>query len=206
MRNDLEAAAPDVAPVNEPPPEPAQPAIPLAAAGATTDTIRLSVQRLNTLLLQTEEMIAEKLAVRRLAADLKEASGTFSEWKSQWDKASAATPQLRPLLGERNMADPLYRAARQVLKFLEWTDHHMNAFEASLGAAEKDAATEAHGIGLEVDRLLYAMKQILTLPCESLLQLIPRVVRDLARAQGKDVELTIRGGELEIDRRNFSRS
>lgn len=69
-RHDVDPAASDEEPVHEPPPEPAQPGSAPAPASATADTVRLSVQRLNTLLLQTEEMIAEKLAVRRLAADL----------------------------------------------------------------------------------------------------------------------------------------
>jgi hypothetical protein len=52
-----------------------------------------------------------------------------------------------------------------------------------------------------VDRLLEDMKKALMLPASSVLEVLPKAARDLARAQGKEVELLVRGGEIEIDRR-----
>jgi two-component system chemotaxis sensor kinase CheA len=45
------------------------------------------------------------------------------------------------------------------------------------------------------------MKKVLMLPAASLLEIFPKVVRDLARDRGKEVELVTRGGDTEIDRR-----
>jgi two-component system, chemotaxis family, sensor kinase CheA len=52
-----------------------------------------------------------------------------------------------------------------------------------------------------VDGLLEDMKKVVMLPVSSFLQLFPKLVRDLARDQGKEAELVIRGGEIEIDKR-----
>ena len=52
-----------------------------------------------------------------------------------------------------------------------------------------------------VDNLLHDVKEMQMLPFSSLLELFPRLTRELARDQGKQVELVIRGGEIEIDRR-----
>jgi len=52
-----------------------------------------------------------------------------------------------------------------------------------------------------VDKLLDDIKKTLMLPFLSMLEIFPRFVRDLARAEGKKVELTTEGGEIEVDRR-----
>jgi two-component system chemotaxis sensor kinase CheA len=45
------------------------------------------------------------------------------------------------------------------------------------------------------------MKKVLTLPFSTLMEIFPRLVRDLARNGGKDIDLEFRGGEIEADRR-----
>jgi two-component system, chemotaxis family, sensor kinase CheA len=95
----------------------------------------------------------------------------------------------------------------EVAWFAEWKRERPDASEAMaqlerrLEATRGAVAAEAHELGMKVDRLLYAMKQILTLPCGSILQQFPRAVRELARDEGKEVAFTISGAELEIDRR-----
>jgi two-component system chemotaxis sensor kinase CheA len=52
-----------------------------------------------------------------------------------------------------------------------------------------------------VNSLLHDVKEMHMLPFSSLLDPFPRLARELARDQGKHVELVTRGGEIEIDRR-----
>jgi len=52
-----------------------------------------------------------------------------------------------------------------------------------------------------VDGLLEDMKKALMLPVSSALEMFPKFVRDLSRDRGKEAELLVQGGEIEIDRR-----
>ena len=52
-----------------------------------------------------------------------------------------------------------------------------------------------------MDDLVEDMKQVSMLPFSTLLESFPKLVRDLSRDCGKDVELAIVGGEIAIDRR-----
>ncbi len=52
-----------------------------------------------------------------------------------------------------------------------------------------------------VDDLLVMVKKTLLYPFSTLLNMIPRIARDLAKEYGKTVHCTIKGGETEIDRR-----
>src|SRR5258708_18740455 len=51
------------------------------------------------------------------------------------------------------------------------------------------------------DNLMGEMKKTVMQPFSTLLDVFPRLVRELSREQGKDVELSIQGGDIEIDRR-----
>ena len=64
-------------------------------------------------------------------------------------------------------------------------------------AAENDQSTLT---GM-TDLLLDDVKKVLMLPFSSLLEIFPKMARDISRSRGKEVELVIRGGEIEIDRR-----
>jgi two-component system chemotaxis sensor kinase CheA len=51
------------------------------------------------------------------------------------------------------------------------------------------------------DSLLQAVKEMQLLPFASLIEILPRLARELAREQGKEVDLAVHGSEIEIDRR-----
>ncbi|MBF0118165.1 MAG: response regulator [Desulfobacterales bacterium] len=53
----------------------------------------------------------------------------------------------------------------------------------------------------QIEKLLSDIKQVLMLPFSSFLEGIPKMARELSRDQGKEVNIEITGGEVEIDRR-----
>ena len=65
------------------------------------------------------------------------------------------------------------------------------------GAIEQDRRTTAR----MVDRVLEDAKKLLMLPFSTLFSQFPKLVRDLSRDQGKEVELVVRGTEVEVDKR-----
>jgi two-component system chemotaxis sensor kinase CheA len=178
---------------------PAPPAPVPGASAMTVDTVRLSVQSLDAMLLQVEEILSEKSASRRLAGELKETVALFAQWKKEWTGLRLTMLEATKLPRGRPGGDR--RAPAPLMQFLERNESQIGLIETKLAEAGKAAAQEAHGIALKVDRLLYDVKQILMLQCGSLLRLFPGMVRRLAREQGKEVELVIRGDELTVDRR-----
>lgn len=58
-----------------------------------------------------------------------------------------------------------------------------------------------HALSRMVDDLLIDIKKTLLNPFSSLLDVVPRIVRDLGKEYNKEINLTIRGGDIEIDRR-----
>ena len=171
-----------------------------------SETIRISSSRLDAILLQAEEMLAVKLAVEQHGSDLREVLGLFDAYRQGWDKISPELRGSRQILersGERGLyaEDKGHRQFAQVLDFLEQNQIQLNVLEARLKALSTSVETSRRSVGGMITGLLDSVKEVLMLPFSSLLQLFPKLVRDLSREQGKKVDLVMKGSEVEIDRR-----
>ena len=147
------------------------------------ETVRVPMAKLDTLLRQAEEMVTLKLAAAEHAAELRDLAAALDSWRKEWAKIRAT-----PSEGD-------------VREFFDQHDSHVRALQKRVAAFTN--ATE-HGqrlIATKVDDLLGNAKRLVMLPFAGLLDLFPKLVRDLSRAQGKNVELSIRGGSVEIDKR-----
>ena len=70
-----------------------------------------------------------------------------------------------------------------------------------LAGLVKSADQDRRATAAMVDALLEDSKKLLMFPFPTLLELFPKLVRDLSRDQGKEVDLVLRGGEVEMDKR-----
>jgi two-component system chemotaxis sensor kinase CheA len=150
---------------------------------AATDTVRVSTAKLESLMLQAEEFISVKLASAQRSAALRSLDSRLDVWKREWYQARiGGNPQ-------------------EIGEFLDWNATFMEGLLADVRMLARSADEERRSIGPMVDELLDGMKRVLMLPVSSLLSSFPKMVRDLARSRGKQVELSITGENIEIDKR-----
>jgi two-component system chemotaxis sensor kinase CheA len=169
------------------------------------DTIRISVEKMAALLRQGEEMLSVKLMADQHLEDIHELIQLFGIWQKQWSKIYPAICEFRRLQ-ERNDKQGKKRRKDdtqnyKVLEFGDLTHENMKALESKLIALRRTGDRHRYSTELMVDNLLEEMKKIFTLPFSTMLEALPKFVRDLSRDQGKDIELVLSGGEIEIDRR-----
>ncbi len=169
-----------------------------------SDTVRISAARLGSLLLQAEEMVSAKLSMKQVGIDLLNVKTTVDLWKEQWGKVYPDVRSVRHSLdakakrGEKSQCDP---NVTRLLEFLEWSKGQIREIESKTVELVSLVDLDSRSLGGMVDNLLEDMKKVLMLPFSSLLDGFPKLVRDLSRDQGKDVELVMAGAEIEIDRR-----
>ena len=146
-------------------------------------TVRISTAKLDVLLHQAEELVAAKLAAARQAAELSALAVELAHRERIRDRA-------------RRLADPAELAELVAVdnETHRWTNDRL----AGLAGAARD---DFRSLGKMIDNLLEGAKQVLMVPFSTILEPLPSLVRDLSRDQGKEVELVVRGEELEIDRR-----
>lgn len=169
-------------------------------------TVRIPTERLDSLLLQAEEMLSAKLAAKRRASALLETAAGLDSWTKEWAKIQPEVRNADRISGQTNAGrekrqNGLGPTVGKLLEFLEWNRSYINSFRGNLEELAQSAETDARLLDRMVEHLLEDMKQVLMLPFSSLLQGFPKMVRDLSREAGKETELVIEGSEVEIDRR-----
>ncbi len=174
------------------------------ATRAAAQTVRVSTDKLDSLFRQAQEMLAIKLTTRQRFNELRDVAVSMDTWRRERSKVDGEIRRLMSWLERRDKRsdrDGLYAPASRVVEFLEWNNAHLRGLEGKLRLLTRAAEVDHQSIGVMVDNLLDDTKRVLMLPFATLLDLFPRMVRDLARSRGKDVNLVMDGGEVEIDKR-----
>ncbi|MHB1937191.1 MAG: hybrid sensor histidine kinase/response regulator [Acidobacteriaceae bacterium] len=196
--------------------------MPSAASGPAPETVRVSTAKLDAVMRQVEELLAPRLAAGQRARELRETIATLAVWKKQRLRMQPALRLIeRSLLpapqevlfntmgtwqaSERcGKANGSVRGKQELPRLLEYLDSellHMKMLEDRLARLSRSAEHDERMLVGMTDGLLHDVKEMQLLPFASLLEMLPRFARELAREQGKHVELEIHGGEIEIDRR-----
>ena len=171
---------------------------------ALPKTVRVQTAKLDSLLLQAEEMLATKLAASRRAWDIRYSLSMLVQWKKEWTKVYPEVRITKQLLDRNEMLQAGgqdFSRLDRLVEFLEWNLMQINSLEEKLSSLSTSTEYNRRSLGTMVDDLLEDMKKALMLPFSSLLEIFPKLVRDLSRDQGKRVKLVIKGGEIEVDRR-----
>lgn len=169
-----------------------------------TETVRIATAKLDSILFQAEELLTEKMAANQCAAELRGINEMLAGWKKRWAKIHPIVRAIqqsferndrRKGLGKRN--SPIMK----LLEFLDWSNTGVKSLEGKLSTLSKSAEQDHRSLGGKVDHLLDDIKKVLMLPFASLLEVFPKLVRDLSRDRGKEVEWVVQGSEIEMDRR-----
>lgn len=156
-----------------------------AASMRSSGTVRIETGRLETLMTQAEEMTGARLRMNFLYSQLNELD-----------------IQIDSLVGKgSNLAQAgNFRFSHLAKDYLSLVDD-MKGLRQSLQMLIKSTRTGNHELSLQTENLLETVKQMTMLPFSHVLELMPKLVRDLGRDLSRDVILEIQGQEIQADRR-----
>jgi two-component system chemotaxis sensor kinase CheA len=170
---------------------------PPPSAPQAAGTVRVSTVKLDALMRQVEELLTPRLASAQRAVELREAASVLAARLKERGR-------LQPALRLIERTGKAQRGSRELPKLLEYLDSELlflKALEERLTRLIRSTEHDQRTLAGMSDNLLRDAKEMQLLPFASLLESFPRLVRDLARGQGKAVAFTIQGDEIEIDRR-----
>ncbi len=157
------------------------PAPPAASVSPPLETVRVPRTKLDALLLQAEDLLIPKLVAGERVTEGRALAEALSTCRAALDRMRSSTGRHA---------------------------HPPADLESALAAGEAQArklagqlARDQRTVAAAVDGLLDEMRRIRMTPASTVLDRFPRMVRDLAREQGKEVEWVTRGADLELDRR-----
>lgn len=189
-------AAANAVPAPTPPPVIESPA-------SSGNSVRIATAKLDSLLLQIESLLSIKLIAQQRSSEAEELDGDLA--LLQKSQASVAD-ELRLLQrwsqrAETNDDRDAMLALRKLLDVFAQQDLQLQTLHARQNSFAKACARDEFMSTTMIDSLLDDAKQASLQPIASVFDMLPKLVRDLARNAGKDVDLQLRGGEIEIDRR-----
>jgi two-component system, chemotaxis family, sensor kinase CheA len=177
------------------------PSVKESASTPTTDeTVRVATAKLDALFWQAEELLLSKLDSTELATDTRELRTTFERWHKQWHRLQTEAGRMQRLLDGGRESVPAAEVAR-LLEFLDWNRAFIEMLDNQVTGLSQFTARHQRALGQRSGQLLDDARQLLMLPCAWLFDPLRPLVRELARAQSKETDLVIEGGDLEMDRR-----
>jgi two-component system, chemotaxis family, sensor kinase CheA len=165
-----------------------------ADASAAEGTIRVAAERLDALLSHTGELMVAHRGVESRCADLVAVRDLAGRCRAEWDGAEKSVRVLlEATRGATAMPQRVARALGRVGETLRRLEADLERLAAATGADTRLLAQTAGALDDDVRR-------VRMLPFAEACAGLDRTVRDLARGSGKEVELLVLGGEVELDR------
>ncbi len=172
-----------------------------------TSNLRISAEKLNSLMLQAQELQSVKLQNKRKIVELEELNSTIDTLtnQSQSIKSSVKILQYSLINKELNIDEKSRKEYDEIMKkisgFFEWSSDFIKNLYRKIRSIQSEQIQDDFLFSLMADGLLEDMKNIQLLKFSSLLEIFPKMIRDLSHQKGKDVALEVNGSEVEIDRR-----
>ncbi|RYG71428.1 hybrid sensor histidine kinase/response regulator [bacterium] len=214
---EIAAAAPtyeaEIVAFHSPDPAPSAPVVKAAPAApiATTDaswkieTIRVEPNKLDALLAMAGELIVATTRARR-------GRGEFEALVALWEDETKSLTARRRVLGElervvgrhsganENVTSEAAPALFELRRLIEREEDRLGALGALLTRLRSayDDVASLDGVAGEMEE---AIRGVRLLPLSTLFALFPRLVRDLAKSQEKEVNFIIEGGDTTADKR-----
>lgn len=176
----------------------------IAVASGPADTVRVATLKLDRVMRQTEELLGPRLAGAQRNLELREINSALDRQKKQRTRVHTLLRSMdRVLVGETHGAYGELRAQDygRLREYLEEEQLFFDELAERLARLQRSSAREHRALSAMVGELLHDVKELYMLPFASLVESFPRFVRDLAREQGKAVDVVCQGGDIEIDRR-----
>ncbi|MCC0176593.1 response regulator [Waterburya agarophytonicola K14] len=157
------------------------------------DTIRVEPQKLDILMTQASELAVTKLRISQQMTEIDRMLALFESW-NKYDysdddlfaevESSLTAEEIQPLRY-------FYNHARQ----------YLNSFSDLANNLKTRASEDVASLSIISDRLETGIQGLRQLPLSTVFNIYPRMVRDLARQQGKEIEFIIEGGDTKADKR-----
>jgi two-component system, chemotaxis family, sensor kinase CheA len=158
------------------------------------NTIRISIEKLDDLLNQAEEMLTIKQSLAHI-------TGSLLQIRRKLDVLDNETLQVTSALHEAIRESNPSNAIQVTTGYFDWAVSSVKSIGTDLELLCKQAYNKSHDSGIKIESLLDEVKKIISVPFSLLLDGYPKAVRDLSKDEKKKVKIEVRGSEHEIDRR-----
>jgi len=181
------------APAVLPPPVSPLPARKPAAAAPAAETIRVDMAKVDNLMDRMGELMVARMRTEQRLHEIKAIGQRVGRWQKNWNKVRGDYRLLKRQDGQRPEVNRL-------IDFFDVNGDNLKNFGTEIQALHSQFVSDYRYLSLLTDDMHDGVRRVRMLPTATLFELYPRMVRDLAREQGKEVNLQVEGDDTEVDR------
>ena len=156
------------------------------------ETIRVEPQKLDTLMTQAGELTVTKIQIAHRLAEIEEILLLWEEWSRDAFVNRLAIESLDPRS---------HNGIKQVQKFQHRAEQRLERLGTLVNQLRNTAYEDSARLDIVTSELEAGIRTLRLLPLSTIFNLFPRMVRDLAKQQSKEVNLVIEGGDTKADKR-----
>lgn len=155
------------------------------------ETVRVATSKLDALAAQVGEMTVSQAESEQHGVELRALLHDVAQWEAAWRRT------LSPGAARGSAASP---PTADVLPLIEDARVRLRALRERLGRLDRSLVAGYRRRAQLTTDLQDDVRSIRMLPVSTIINAFPRMVRDLSRERGKEIELIIEGAETEVDR------
>ncbi|ELS02741.1 chemotaxis protein histidine kinase-like protein [Xenococcus sp. PCC 7305] len=157
------------------------------------ETVRIGFPKLDALMTQAGELSVTKLRLARRTEDLREIINLWEDWSRAVFATQLSIKELEQHLTSETL-EPIQKFEQLNQEYLEQLGERVTQLKNV--TVEDNARLEIVAHSLET-----GIRDLRLLPLANVFNLFPRMIRDLAKQLGKEINLKIEGGDIAVDKR-----
>ncbi len=161
------------------------------------DTIRVATRNLDALMTEAGELTVTKIRLAHRVTEIEAITKLWEEWSRDLFKNRFIFEDIN----KKNQADFQNGAIAELQNYHRRLEERLKNFGDLVNGLRNSILEDTARLDLITDELEEGIRTLRLLPLSTIFNLFPRMVRDLARQEGKKVELIIEGGETKADKR-----
>lgn len=196
------AAPPPIPPVRRPHSD--ERPVPPAAMDSQTiamrpveESVRVTVSKLDKLMAEATELIVARMRGEERLTDVQTLRRSMMRWQREWRSVRSAYIRLVRRLQDHEIEGgelPI------LFKFLETNQRYLQEMTRRLAQLEQNMAQDTLHVTMLSDQLQEEIDSMRLIPFETLVSGYQRIVRDLSRDMGKQIQFDVIGAFVEIDK------
>lgn len=167
-------------------------------------TLRVDSKKLDHMVNQMGELIIGRIKHKKNLSELEKVFSDLSEWRNFNHKSQSFIKYYDRK--HINNAQPIDYAAlsvfsKQIFSIFQENSIKINKLTNKILSLQKSIDEEDTKLNLIVTQLESMIKNIRVLPLATIFHMFPRMIRDISKDTGKDIELLISGSETSADKK-----
>jgi len=167
-------------------------------------TVRIAANKLDRLIAGSDDLLTTRLFITHRMRELEEMMTRFGIWRWNHTLVSNDMHRIREVsfgIKKTDLPSDLVLPMQRLVEFLEYNREFVINLQHDLNVHVHAAEIDRSTLEINTSTISDLIHDAVLLPVASVLQPFSGLVREYSRTTGKQVDLIIEGGDLEMDRR-----